>query len=136
MNKKKDKIIGKTFHNLTVIDYAERSDKYKNWGGPFVRCKCSCGNEIVVPLSGIEKGIIKSCGCHKGKAGGDFLKKYYETHEPPNSVYLTVNGETRNISEWSRLTGIPRTTIMARIKNKIPSNQLFTKERINSSCSN
>ncbi len=31
------------------------------------------------------------------------------------NVVLTLNGETHTISEWSRITGIPRTTIQNRI---------------------
>lgn len=32
-----------------------------------------------------------------------------------NSRYLTFNGETKHISEWSKITGIKRSTISARI---------------------
>jgi hypothetical protein len=34
-----------------------------------------------------------------------------------NSIYLTFNGETKHISEWSKITGIKRITISARILN-------------------
>lgn len=34
-----------------------------------------------------------------------------------NSRYLTLNGITRHISEWSKITGIKRRTISARILN-------------------
>lgn len=34
-----------------------------------------------------------------------------------NSRYLTLNGETRHISEWAEITGIKRRTISARILN-------------------
>ena len=40
-----------------------------------VLCKCECGNEKVVVLSGIKSGRIKSCGClQKEKATEQIIK--------------------------------------------------------------
>lgn len=125
--------LGTTINELTIESYSQKpsdmEDKYKSYGGPWVRCKCSCGKEIVAPLYGIKKGFIKSCGHLKGEYGGEVLKKYHEEHEPVNSVYLTIDGETKNISEWSRITGIPRSTILYRMNKKMPPNKIFEKEK-------
>ena len=29
----------------------------------YVKCKCECGNEIIVPKYKFDKNITKSCGC-------------------------------------------------------------------------
>lgn len=128
----KEKItLGTVINKLKIISYCDRpedNDKYKDYGGPWVRCECSCGNEIVAPLYGIEKELIKSCGCFKGQQGAKVLKKYYKTHDPVNSNYLTIDGVTRNISEWSKITGVPRTTILYRLSKNVPLDKLFNKE--------
>lgn len=56
-----EEIIGKKFGKLQAI---ERVGKDKN-GKYLWRCKCDCGNEIVVLQSSIRNGMTKSCGCLK-----------------------------------------------------------------------
>ena len=122
--------LGITINELTILSYSNKPDnnKYKSYGGPWVRCQCSCGNEVIAPLYGVKHGLIKSCGHFKGQQGGETLKKYYQTHDPANTSYLTIDGETKNISEWSRITGVPRTTILYRLSKNVPLNKLFDKE--------
>ena len=124
-------IIGSTIHELTIESYCDKPDnsKYKSYPDPWVKCKCSCGNEIIAPLYGIKKGLIKSCGHLKGQQGGENLKEYYKSHEPSNAVYLTVDGETKNISEWSRITNIPRSTLIYRIEKNLSIEEIFKKEK-------
>ena len=121
--------LGITINELTILSYAIKPDtsKYESYGGPWVRCQCSCGKELIAPLYGIKHGLIKSCGHLKGQKGSETLKKYHEQNEPVNATYLTVNGETRNISEWSRISGIPRTTILYRLNRNMPLDQVFKK---------
>lgn len=55
---KKD-LIGKKFGKLTVIEPTEeRYNRSIIW-----RCKCDCGNEILVPTGRLTSGNTKSCGC-------------------------------------------------------------------------
>lgn len=122
--------IGSTINHLTIKSYINSpkdKTKYKNYPGPWVRCECSCGAEVIAPLYGIKRGLIKSCGHYKGEQGGKVLRKYYKDHDPSNTIYLTFNDETRNISEWSRMTGIPRTTILYRINKGMPLSKVFRK---------
>ena len=128
--------IGITINELTILAYTSKpqdNDKYKSYGGPWAKCKCSCGKEIIAPIYGIKKGFIKSCGHLKGQQGGEILKKYYEdnNHDANNAIYLTLDGETRNVTEWSKITGIPRTTILYRLKQGLPLSQVFKKEKDN-----
>jgi hypothetical protein len=125
---------GITINELTVLSYSDKpedSNKYKSYGGPWVKCECSCGKIIVVPLYGIKRGFIKSCGHLKGQQGKINLKEYYKTHAPSNANYLTIDGETKNISEWSKITGVPRTTILYRLNKNVPLKELFTRESNN-----
>jgi len=55
---------------------------------------------------------------------GDYCKencRWADNHtqaiNKTNSRYLTLNGETKHISEWAKITGIKRRTISARILN-------------------
>lgn len=41
-------------------------------------------------------------------------------HRPANHRYLTVNGKTRSITEWARVTGVDRTTITQRVDKGLP----------------
>jgi len=123
--------LGVTVNELEIISYSNKPEdykKYESYGGPWVRCRCSCGKEIVAPLYGIKNGFIKSCGHLKGQQGAQKLKEYYENHDAVNATYLTVEGETKNITEWSRITGIPRTTILYRLNKKLPLKEVFKKE--------
>lgn len=53
-------IQGKTFNRYTVIGSAPRRTKSSQ---PRVLCRCSCGNERIVYVSGLISGHSKSCGC-------------------------------------------------------------------------
>lgn len=51
---------GQKFNRLLVL---ERLPNYRN-GYTYYRCKCDCGNEIVVYSSAFVCGKTKSCGCY------------------------------------------------------------------------
>lgn len=127
---KKKNIIGSKFNELTVIKYIKKPDtnKYKDYPGPWVECRCSCGAKVKVPLYALKKNLVKSCGHYKGQIGGETLKRYYKDHDPSNTIYITYNQETKSVSDWSRDTGIPRTTIAYRINQNLPLDQVFKKE--------
>ena len=128
-----DKItIGIRINELTILEYTDKpkeETKYEKWGGPWIKCKCSCGNEIIVPVYGVKRGLIKSCGHLKGENGAKTLKEYYKNHDPTNTTYLTVDGVTKNISEWSRCTGIPRSTLIYRMNKKQSITEIFRKDK-------
>ena len=132
-------IVGSIINELTVLAYTDKpkeETKYGSWGGPWIKCKCSCGEKITVPLYGVKKGLIKSCGHLKGENGSKALKEYYKNHDPTNATYLTVEGVTKNISEWSRCTGIPRTTLLYRIEKNQTIEEIFRKDKDNNGQSN
>ena len=56
---------------------------------------------------------------HKGycKENCRWADRHTQATNKTNSRYLTLNGETKHISEWEKTTGIKRRTISARILN-------------------
>lgn len=50
--------IGRKFHKLTVIDYDSKRNGMHYW-----KCRCDCGNEVIVRQTMLQSGHTKSCGC-------------------------------------------------------------------------
>lgn len=122
----------KVFNELTikkVIPKPKHIEKYKSWNtGVWVECKCSCGKIIQVPFYGVKNGLIKSCGHYRREKAAETLEKNKENNPTPNAIYITHNGETKNISEWSKETGIPRTTIMYRLNKEMPVEKILERK--------
>lgn len=55
---RKDDLIGARFGKLTVLQFAETRNHRSFW-----RCRCDCGNEVVVSRSHLTAGSTTSCGC-------------------------------------------------------------------------
>jgi hypothetical protein len=58
-------LTGKQFERLTVI---ERAGSYRSWNSPETssamwRCRCECGNEVIVRGANLRAGLTRSCGC-------------------------------------------------------------------------
>lgn len=53
-------LTGKKFNRLTVIERVEKRGKEYYW-----KCKCECGNEVIVRGASLREGRTKSCGCLK-----------------------------------------------------------------------
>ena len=49
---------GQTYGRLTVIELAQRGEGGVKW-----RCRCTCGNEVVVKTGNLQSGNSQSCGC-------------------------------------------------------------------------
>lgn len=65
-----DNLIGKTFDKLTVIDRAENKSGKTYW-----KCKCDCGNIVIIDAYRLKSGKAKSCGCiNKELMSKKFLK--------------------------------------------------------------
>lgn len=52
-------LTGKRYGKLTVLERVQTSKKTK-W-----KCKCDCGNEVVVASDNLRSGHSRSCGCLK-----------------------------------------------------------------------
>ena len=53
--------IGNTYGYLTVIERAPNNKE----GRAMWKCKCKCGNEVVVLGKHLRSGNTKSCGCYQ-----------------------------------------------------------------------
>lgn len=76
---------GKKFGKLTVLNL-EKKEYYKNRGCNILyKCKCDCGNEIIVNAGNLKSLHTTSCGCKKESSGTiiltDILKKLNITFE-------------------------------------------------------
>lgn len=58
MPKVKD-LTGKRFHRLVVLGFSHKNKNRKY----FWKCKCDCGNELIIPSYNLVSGNTKSCGC-------------------------------------------------------------------------
>ena len=65
-------ITGRRFFRLVAI---ERDDSKSDGHHIFWRCKCDCGNEIVVRKDSLLSGHAKSCGCYLDKKRHDGQNK-------------------------------------------------------------
>lgn len=57
---RREKMIGKKYGRLTIVGF-EFIEKRKRY---YAKCKCDCGNEIIVDQNKLITGHTKSCGCH------------------------------------------------------------------------
>lgn len=58
MSQRKD-LTGQRFGSLTVIGKTELTERrYRVW-----KCRCDCGNEVLVNTKHLTRGTVKDCGC-------------------------------------------------------------------------
>ena len=86
-------LTGRQFGWLTVLHRAENA---KN-GKVCWRCKCRCGNEVVVRANALKSGHVQSCGCKR--------------HDPPYNMH-DLTGR-----RFGRLTVLYRADREDRVKN-------------------
>lgn len=58
-------LIGKTFHELTVLARAENYRPSKGQNQRQWMCVCTCGGSAVVRTGHLTSGAVKSCGCKR-----------------------------------------------------------------------
>ena len=94
-------LLGKRFGRLLVVDYAPdyiAPDGHKH---PKWKCRCDCGNEVVVRQSSLLGGCSQSCGClrkeqisYRAKHHGGFGTRLYNVW---NSMRQRCNNPTPNL---------------------------------------
>lgn len=81
--------IGLKYNELTIIEYAGKSEKDNR---KLVKCKCDCGNDVVVPLICVKNGNTKSCGCRQKRKVCERNHKHGHVNE---RLYIVWNGMKR-----------------------------------------
>ena len=76
MVKKRMNLIGKRFGRLTVIDFAEDYVPPSNHHVAQWKCRCDCGNEIIVAQNHLRNNHTKSCGCLQKNTVSEKSKKH------------------------------------------------------------
>ncbi len=95
LERRKD-ITGKRFGKLLVISMAQDYISPNGVRLARCKCKCDCGKECVVNMSGLVTGKTRSCGCLQKTAGllvdnPDLVKKYdYEKNKDIDIYSLTA----------------------------------------------
>lgn len=74
-------LTGQQFHYLTVIERAgNTADGHAQW-----KCRCQCGNEILVASNVLRRGHAQSCGCWRKLVASQKAKDSY--HDLTNKRY-------------------------------------------------
>ena len=85
---KSKNLVGMRFGKLTAIELLEESNKFNR---RLYRCKCDCGNEIIVPSSSLTTNHTTSCGCllsYYNMYIDVLLDKLKITHQKEKVVYI------------------------------------------------
>lgn len=126
MNTKRKPYDGNTYGRLTVLrdakDYVTSTGLKKRR----VLCQCTCGKKVIRLISSLVSGHTQSCGClrSEGVQRAKTISGDYALTRP-----LTLNGKTKSLEEWSRITGIAQGTIKSRLNRlKWPVEKALTQK--------
>ena len=67
--------IGKRFGMLTVLEKTAETVRHGSTWSPLWKCRCDCGNIVLVRLDSITSGNIKSCGCQENKGKTEKMRE-------------------------------------------------------------
>lgn len=95
---KTESMVGKEYGFLTVLKI-DHWKQIKTGKRAYVRCKCRCGNEIVVCAYALTQGGTKSCGCYSKTRTSALFK----THGLSNTrIYRIFHDMHRRCEDESR----------------------------------
>ena len=89
-------ISGNKYERLTVIEFAGVGKENRAmW-----RCKCDCGNEVVVSGKSLRSGNTRSCGClvneHARENNDRYVKKHGKTDTRLFKVWVSMKNRCKN----------------------------------------
>lgn len=70
-------LTGQKFGHLTVLEMIAGDSAHS----ASARCRCDCGNEVVVRIGNLKKGNSKSCGCRRNYCDGEPSAKTLKAFE-------------------------------------------------------
>lgn len=86
---REESIVGRKFGRLTVLEKAESKNNKSFW-----KCRCDCGNIVVVTRGNLSVGTTKSCGClaDEFRRNKEIKHRKYNNFEiKENVVYIDVD---------------------------------------------
>lgn len=89
-------LTGIRFGRLIVL---EKDNTERKTSNAFWKCKCDCGNEVIVRSTSLRNGISKSCGCYRSEYwrerktthGMSQSRLYHIWHGMNDRCYLSTN---------------------------------------------
>ena len=89
-------LTGKVFGQLTVLERVKLpGENESNW-----RCRCTCGNEVVVIAGNLKRGTSQSCGCtaHQRQAMQRIIDLVGQKFGRLKVLYMNDRSTTRYVS--------------------------------------
>lgn len=108
---------------------------YRNYGGRGISvCEEWANSYVVFKKWAMENGYKDGLTIERKDVNGDYCPenctwatRLVQARNRRTNVYITYNGETKTVTEWSRETGISTTTIHNRIKQGCPKELVLRK---------
>ena len=120
MRVKTESMIGHKYGRLTV-ENIDHWKQLKTGKRAYVKCKCECGNEVVVCAYALTSGGTKSCGCYFKETRSQTARKHGESasrlyhifhdmhrrcNNPKRQSYARYGGRGIKVcDEWNQKTG-------------------------------
>lgn len=84
--------IGKKIGRLTIISFTKKDNRKEI----FWKCKCDCGNEIVVMPCNLKSGHTKSCGCYMKEKNSNKEYKHGDAGKRLHNIWLQMRYRCSN----------------------------------------
>lgn len=88
--------IGKRYGYLTVLEKTTKTVRHGRTRSPLWKCRCDCGNTVLVRLDSLTSGNIRSCGCQEN------TEKAEKMHQAAGYVDGTQTSRLLRILEYNR----------------------------------
>ena len=75
-------------------------ETYWNTSPPTVRCRCECGNEVVVRKSDVQSGHTLSCGCYQKERATQSNIEYHYGYISPYGIKIIEQARTNEKGQW------------------------------------
>ena len=125
---------GDIFTRLVVVEENVEPPKEKKYAkniGKWHKCQCNCDNHtiIIIPEMSLLNGCTQSCGCLRKEKAKEQININREKikDKKPRAFELTLDDETKSLTEWANDIGISKQALSKRLK-KMSLREALTKE--------
>lgn len=89
-------LVGQRYGRLVVIEFSHCRNKKRFW-----KCRCDCGNEVVVSRMQLRNGDTKSCGCLHKERSSENGKKNKKHGWSKHSLFNVHQGMIRRCEDFA-----------------------------------